>query len=215
MIASKHKGRVASTGMATRRLQSPAGCVVSAVLVTTAASVVGAAALSAMTLFPSACAHRVADEPMHQAIASAQKAASAKDLSKPTSNIIATPARRESAADDTVAAAHYRQRRSDSHAHGTVLTEIIRRAPTGEIPAPEPPPIPAPAIEPIRPRIAAPPPSEEQRLPPPPQQDGPQRQQDGPAPHQVEPAPQQDGPPPQQEEPPPMPPSRGHVQLAP
>jgi hypothetical protein len=215
MTASKHKGRVASTAMEIRKLQSPAGCAATAVLITTAASILGAAPLSAMTWSPSACAHRVVDEPMRQVIAGAQKGASPDDLSKSTSNIIATPVRRESAADDTVAAARYRQRRSDSHPHGTVLTEMIRQAPSGEIPAPEPPPIPAPAIEPIRPRIAAPPPSEEQRPPPPSQQDGPLPEQDGPAPHREGPAPQQDGPPPQQEEPPPVPPSRGHVQLAP
>jgi hypothetical protein len=125
--------------------------------------------------------------------------------------------------------------RSESSEPGTVLTVLIRPAPSGEI-TPTPPQIPAPTVKPIAPSVAPPPPRAEQPLSPPPQQErpapqqerpapqqeGPAPQQEGPAPQQEGPAPQQEGPPPQQEGPAPQqevppspPPPRGHVQLAP
>ena len=104
---------------------------------------------------------------------------------------------------------------SESGAHGTVLTALIRPAPVGEVITPEPPQVPAPTVRPIAPTVAAPPPRAEQPVAPPPQQEAPPPQREAPAPQQEGPAPQQEGPSPEPEPPPSPPPPRGHVRLAP
>jgi hypothetical protein len=194
--------------MAMRGRRIHAECAVITAVISTASSVVGAAQLPVTTRLRPEWAHAAVNQPMHQVNADTQNGADcANDLC-----------------------------RSESGAHGTVLTALIRPAPVGEVITPEPPQIPAPTVKPVAPPVAAPPPRAEQPLPPPrqpvapapqpeapaPQPEAPAPQPEAPAPQPEAPAPQQEGPPPQQEgpspqqEPPPSPPpSRGHVQLAP
>jgi hypothetical protein len=176
------------------------------------------AALPVTTGLRSEWAHGAANEPMHQFIVGLQSEAyCANDLWRlPTTlNVIATPAAwQKSAAGEAFAAKGHRQGQLESSEPGTVLTALIRPAPSGEI-TPDPPQVPAPTVKPIAPSAAAPPPQAEQPLSPPRQPVAPRPQPEAPAPQPEAPAPQQEAPPPQSEAPPSEPPPRGHVQLAP
>jgi hypothetical protein len=227
VTASKHKGIAPSKTMAMRRRRTHAECAVIIALMSTASSALGAAQSPVTTWLRSEWAHPAVGEPTHQLTTGMQNGAScANDLWKlpPTSNVIAAPAAwQKSAPDEAYATEHYGQGRSESGAHGMVLTAMIRPAPLGEI-TPEPQ-IPAPTVKPIAPPVAAPPPRAEQPLSPPrqpvappPQQEAPQPAPEGPPPPQEAPTPAPErppGPPPPEETPPPQPPPRGHVRLAP
>jgi hypothetical protein len=208
-----------------RRRRIHAEYAVITALISTASSVVGAAQSPVTMWLRSEWAHAAANEPMHQVIVGLQSGAyCASDLWRlPTTlNVIATPAAwQKSAAGEAFAAEHHGQGQLESSEPGTVLTALIRPAPSGEI-TPDPPQVPAPTVKPIAPSVAAPPPRAEQPLSPPrqpvappPQPEAPAPQPEAPAPQPEAPAPQQEGPPPQSEAPPSEPPPRGHVQLAP
>jgi hypothetical protein len=218
--ASKHNGIAQSKTLATRRRRIHAEYAVITAVISTASSMV-----PVTTWLRSEWAHAAASEPMHQVTAGMQNGAHcANDWWAPpaTLSVIATPAaRQKSAAGGGFAVEHHGQGQLESSEPGTVLTALIRPAPSGEI-TPDPPQVPAPTVKPIAPSVAAPPPQAEQPLSPPrqpvappPQPEAPAPQPEAPAPQPLAPAPQQEGPSPQPEPPPSEPPPRGHVQLAP
>jgi hypothetical protein len=211
MTVSEHNGIAPSKTMAMCGRRIYAEYAVITALISTASSVVGAAQLPVTTWPRSEWAHAAANEPTHQVTAGMQNGAyCANDLWRlpETLNVIATPAAwQKSAAGEAFAAEHRGQGQLECSEPGTVLTALIRPAPSGEI-TPDPPQIPAPTVKPIAPSVAAPPPRAERPVAPPPQPEEPAPQPEGPAP-------QPEGPPPQPEAPPSEPPPRGHVQLAP
>jgi hypothetical protein len=212
MTASEHNGIAPSRTLTVRRRRIRAEYAVITALISTASSVV-----PVTTWLRSEWAHAAASESMHQVTAGMQNGAPcANDLCRlPTTlNVIATPAAwQKSAAGEAFAAEHHGQGQLESSQPGTVLTALIRPAPSGEI-TPDPPQVPAPTVKPIAPSVAAPPPRAEQPASPPRQPVAPPPPE-APAPQPEAPAPQQEGPPPQPEVPPSEPPPRGHVQLAP
>src|ERR1700737_236095 len=163
--ASKHNGIAQSKTMAMRRRRIHAECAVITAVISTASSVV-----PVTTWLRSEWAHAAASEPMHQVTAGMQNGAHcANDLwaQPPTLTVIATPAAwQKSAAGGAFAVEHHGQGQLESSQPGTVLTALIRPAPSGEI-TPDPPQVPAPTVKPIAPSVAAPPPQAEQPLSPP------------------------------------------------
>jgi hypothetical protein len=213
VTASEHNGIAPPRTLAMRRRRIHAECAVITAVISTAWSVV-----PVTTWLRSEWAHAAPSEPLHQVTAGTQNGAHcANDFwaLPPTLTVIATPAaRQKSAAGGAFAVEHHGQGQLESSEPGTVLTALIRPAPSGEI-TPDPPQVPAPTVKPIAPSVAAPPPQAEQPLSPPRQPVAPPPQPEAPAPQPEAPAPQQEGPSPQPEAPPSEPPPRGHVQLAP